>query len=272
MIPTMNSEIDVSNVQLKIEDYSNTLLEMGDYDIKFLINALRRYKPKNILEIGVSAGGSSYYFLREMRKNSKLTSVDISKTYYKDNTKEVGFVVSELLGEYDQDKWLRLFGEDIIYNIDTIQKRGPFDFIFIDTEHIMPGEFLSFLAVLPFVKRGSPIVFHDIMLSYHQAISWNEDIFCKWQSFCTGLLFSCASSKKKERPMTHCNIGMLIYDKMTEENVLDVIHAMYMPWAYLPSKEMLSLYSQFIKDHYNHSCSRYFNDLITYEEKYFSEK
>ena len=266
-------ERDVSNVEVEILDKKKTLIEMEDDDIKFLVGLLRKHKPKNLLEVGVSAGGSSYYLLREMRKQSKLTSIDISETYYRDSNKEAGFVVQELIGDVPQDKWTKLLGKDCVECVDYLEEQKPFDFVLIDTSHVMPGEFLSFLVVLPFVKRGAPIVLHDTLLNYHLVMTWDYESNTYINSaFCTGLLLSCVPSKKKEMPKSFCNIGSFICDKTTTRNILDVILAMYQPWYELPDEQLLEKYSIFVHKYYDESCSRYFDNLLEYEKRILNSK
>lgn len=266
-------EKKVSNVNVDILDKNKTLIEMEDNDIRFLVDLIRKYKPKNVLEIGVSAGGSSYYILRELKKNSKLTSIDTSKTYYRDSSKEAGFVVEQLMGIMPPERWTKYFGYDIIEIIDQLRAGKPFDFVLIDADHVLPSEFLSFLAVLPLTKKGTPIILHDIFLNYHYMITWKSPLNPhRLNCYCTGLLLSCVSSKRKEMPEPFCNIGMFTADRITTENIMDVIHALYMPWHQMPSEELLNKYQIFIKNQYGELCSRYFDDLLTYERAYFAYK
>lgn len=273
-------EKEISDVQVDMMDYEKTKVLMDVYDIKFLVDLLRRYKPKNMLEVGVAAGGSTYYILKNLGPKARLTSVDIRERWFGDESKETGFVVSELMGEIKEDRWKKLFGKDIVYYEDQMKERGPFDFVFIDTVHSMPGEFLTFLAILPFVKNGTPIVFHDTFLHYHLMVrdepfltaTMKDDRLdeVSLNQYCNNLLTSSASSRHKEIPKTHCNIGMLIKDRSTTKNILDVIRTMCIPWFYMPPKDMLDRYSEFMKRYYDETCSKYFDMCIEYETKYFS--
>ena len=59
------------------------------------------------------------------------------------------------------NKWI-LFKGDI--HAEFLPLIGePFDFVFIDNAHYTPGELINLIKVLPFVKPGAVIAFHDIM-------------------------------------------------------------------------------------------------------------
>lgn len=263
----MIKEIDVTGVPVEILDNSKTLLEMADNDIKFLVGQIRKFKPRNILEIGVSAGGSSFYILREMGMKSKLTSVDICENWYRDGSKKTGFIVDNLkneIGDEKYNKWKLILGKDILYRLDELGNE-KFDFVLIDTMHSMPGEFLSYLAILPFVKNKAPIVLHDTLLHYHFCVQHNLKEHVN-DCFCTNLLLSSAASKHKEMPKPYCNIGMLIKDKTTEENLVDAIRTMIIPWHYMPEDQYLNDYAQYVEKTYGETCARYFRYAIEYNK------
>ncbi len=62
--------------------------EMSDYQQSFLCGMIKKYQPQNIVEIGVSAGGTSAIILMCMKllgmDDACLTSVDLSEKYYLD--------------------------------------------------------------------------------------------------------------------------------------------------------------------------------------------
>lgn len=76
---------------------SSTLSEMSYKERCFLNGIIRQTKPKKILEVGVSAGGSSALILNATKdnKDTKLYSVDYNEKWYRDNTKRTGFVIDE---------------------------------------------------------------------------------------------------------------------------------------------------------------------------------
>ena len=42
--------------------------------------------------------------------------------------------------------------------------KGCIDFCLIDTSHLIPGEILDFLMILPYLKDNATVVFHDVKL------------------------------------------------------------------------------------------------------------
>lgn len=77
---------DILNIKLVPE---MTISEMTYLERCFLNGIIRQAKPKKILELGVSAGGSSAIILNAVKDfdNTKLYSVDYNKKWYRDNSK-----------------------------------------------------------------------------------------------------------------------------------------------------------------------------------------
>lgn len=265
----MLKEIDLSNVYLDMSNKEQTKIEMCENDIKFLIYQLRKYQPKNILEIGTSAGGSAYYLLKET-KDATVTSVDLATEWYRDKQYPTGFVVDNLLGEERDNnylkRWHKYFGYDAIDLMNNPEKK-QFDFVLIDTVHVLPGEFLSFLAILPFVEDNSPIIFHDTRLHYHHMM-WKKGNKYDLSCYATTLLTSVISSNYKEFPSEFCNIGMIVKTNETVENVLDVIRALQIPWYYMPPDDILDKYYSFIHRNYGELCERYFRETVLMNKNY----
>ena len=81
-----------------IEAFVESFAETSHLDRKFLNGAIRMTKPKKLLEIGVSAGGSSLVMLNAIEDiaGAKLWSVDISKEWYRDRSKSTGFMAKSI--------------------------------------------------------------------------------------------------------------------------------------------------------------------------------
>ena len=67
----------------------NGKIELFPEEMKFFHGILRKVKPKKIVEIGVSAGGSSALILNAIKdiEGAKLYSIDKSVTWYRDKTR-----------------------------------------------------------------------------------------------------------------------------------------------------------------------------------------
>ncbi len=254
IIPTDGLNYDISRMK-------DVKLLMSPTDLKFLIRMLKIRNPKKILEIGVCNGGSSYYLLKESSPKSIVHSVDIETECPHDRTKMCGYTVEENLNrEIWENRWIKHLGMDVIDCIDEIG--GDIDFVLIDTVHTMPGEFLSYLAIIPYLKKGAVVVLHDVYDNYHEIINgkmlttWNAD------SFCTGLLLSSVPSKKKYMPDDDVpNIGAFIQSGKEMDYVMDVLRALFVKWRYIP-EEMMDKYSVMIREKYGEKASKFFDECL----------
>ena len=142
---------------------SSTLSEMSYKERCFLNGIIRQNKPKKILEVGVSAGGSSAVILNSIKDcdEARLYSVDYSERWYRDNSKRTGFVIDSQFSHL-KDKWQLYTGGTAAKFIEQIG--GDIDLCLIDTVHANPGEFLDFLIVLPYLKKNAIVVLHDTCL------------------------------------------------------------------------------------------------------------
>ena len=138
---------------------------------KFLHGLIRTIKPKKIVEIGVARGGSSVLILNAIKdiKDAKLYSIDKSIYCYLQRNKKSGYFVQEKFPEL-MKKWTLYTGGITSEFIETIGDN--IDLVFIDTMHVTPGEMLDWLMVLPFLKNGATVIFHDIFSLYsHRKIT-----------------------------------------------------------------------------------------------------
>ena len=121
----------------------------------FLNGIVRKFKPKKILELGVHKGGSSIIILNALynMKKSHLFSVDLYKR------KNLGLCVYNFFPNL-LTNWKLYTGNIAVKFIEDIGKN--IDMAFIDTAHFEPGEILDFLMILPFLKKGALVGFHDI--------------------------------------------------------------------------------------------------------------
>ena len=122
---------------------------------EFLNGIIRKFRPKKILEIGVASGGSSIIILNAIKdiKNAHLYSIDLN------NNTGIGYCVSKFFPEF-LNKWSLYKGNIAAKFIEKIG--GYIDMALIDSAHFEPGEIMDFLIVLPFLKEGAIVCFHDI--------------------------------------------------------------------------------------------------------------
>ena len=155
---------ETENAILDELDNAYTKVSEMSFDQRAFLNALiLRNTPKKLLEIGVSAGGSSIVILNAINNipDAKLYSIDINDNWYRDSGKKTGYFVEN----YQQlkSKWKLFTGALALKFIEQIGY--GIDFCLIDTWHYNPGEIFDILMVLPYLADDAVIVFHDV--KYH---------------------------------------------------------------------------------------------------------
>ena len=172
---------DYDYINFNYENYENTIItdkikrqshwQMGLRQVYFLNGIIRKNKPKKCLEIGVANGGSSILILNAIKdiENSSLVSLDLNNNMYLDSTKRTGYRVKKYFPELAK-KW-KLFTGDLPHKF-LVKLNMKFDFLFLDTAHMAPGELLNFIEVLPFLKENAIMVLHDIIWHFHRKIKF----------------------------------------------------------------------------------------------------
>ena len=204
-------------------DEENNRSEMTYLERKFLNGVVRTVKPKKILEVGVAAGASSSIILNAIKDidDSFLYSVDYNNEYYRDTSKMSGFIVNKEF-QHLSNKWKLYTGGVTAKFIESIGRN--IDLCLLDAMHRNPGEFLDFLMVLPYLKKGAVLVIHDIQLFLKQVTA----VTC-------GTLFASIKGKKiilKDPSFTSIengNIGAIILD----DNIKDYITDYFLLQLYL---------------------------------------
>ena len=235
-----------------------SISEMTNDQRAFLTALILREQPGKLLELGVSAGGSSIVMLNAIKDfpNAKLYSVDLNDIWYKDVKKKSGHFVDN----YPQlkSKWELFTGNLALKYIDQIG--DGIDFCLIDTAHMNPGEIFDFLMILPFLKDNAMVVFHDVTL--HTAYSMNKNYFLGERAITTGLLMS-AISGKKYLPASHSgdlfpNIAAIKLTAQTRENLFEIFNLLTLRWHYLPTQEQ----ERDIIDHFTKYYDKYYIDYL----------
>ena len=248
----------------KIGDF----VELNSQEANFLAYLLKNYNPKKILELGVSAGGSSLLILDTIKnvENAHLYSIDYLNYWYKDKNKPVGFLVEEKAPEL-LNKWTLYSGNLACEFMDQIcpDKSQDIDFCFIDTRHMRPGEILDFLMVLPYLKRNAVVVFHDTCLLYciFPIIS-NSDVNC--------LLMSAIKGQKLQTKGTDIpNIGAIILDENIKENLFDVFNLLILNWFYMIDKNEYEQVIKSFEKNYDEYYINIFKAGYNYNKKLFQQ-
>lgn len=136
---------------------------LSDKNLLWICSMIEEYKPKRILEIGVSTGGATAVYLnciKELELLTELVSVDSEViAYYKKGKPDIGAEVCELSNYLDLKNFKLIKGRYIPEIVDDI---GIFDMVIIDTVHFIPGEVLDLMCLKNNIKKHTIVILDDI--------------------------------------------------------------------------------------------------------------
>ena len=256
----LNQINDILDIKITKSKLTSEMTYLERY---FLNGIVRQTKPKKILELGVSAGGSSAIILNAIKDfdNAKLYSVDYNTKLYYDNSKNTGFIIDEKFSNL-KDKWKLYTGGTAAKFMEEIG--GEIDLCLIDTMHVNPGEFLDFLIVLPYLKKNAILILHDIALHYNG----NER-----HSITNCILFSCLRGKKLSFNEglwnSFANIGAVILDENIKDNILDYLYLLTLPFEYLPTDNDILECQKLFSKHYKQDLVDKFINIMLVNKKFF---
>lgn len=256
----LNQINDILDIKITKSKLTSEMTYLERY---FLNGIVRQTKPKKILELGVSAGGSSAIILNAIKDfdNAKLYSVDYNTKLYYDNSKNTGFIIDEKFSNL-KNKWSLYTGGTAAKFIEEIG--GEIDLCLIDTMHVNPGEFLDFLIVLPYLKKNAILILHDIALHYNG----NER-----HSITNCILFSCLRGKKLSFNEglwnSFANIGAVILDENIKDNILDYLYLLTLPFEYLPTDNDILECQKLFSKHYKQDLVDKFINIMLVNKKFF---
>jgi len=250
-----DSTVIFENIDLHLHnsvDWSRINSEMTEQERRFVHGIVRHYKPKRLLELGVSRGAGSVNLLNAISddEQAKLVSIDVMDSFYGDGDIPVGSDVAKVFPDLKCGKWNLFTGVDVSVLIESLDEK--FDFAVIDTAHTHPVESLNFLCVLPYLSDNAVVVFHDISLFYYQD--------CKRFALASRILISTLCGKKmfpatKETEFISSsepvnNISAVIVTPELIRNISNLFIALSLPWEMYPAKDMFSIRS-LLEKHYN---------------------
>lgn len=245
-------------------------IEMSPFDSGFLCGLMKKYRPKRILEVGVSAGGTTSIILKaiaEYELEATLTSVDLNDSWYKNadgrTMYETGYLAKRLFGEIPH--WSLHTGKYLPEIIDELG--GKFDFCILDTVHYTPGELLDYPVIVKFMNMGGVFVLHDVL--YHQYSNPEGHSNILLYDVSVGSKIFCLNSKGHQwKQLT--NIGAMIVNNDTIRYMENVFLAMTIPWKCNMNDRQLRAYHKFYLRHYGQDCAKIF--LYSYEmnKRYFA--
>ena len=262
--------------QEKIEDIDSYLIsplsslgdniEINTDERKFLNGLVRKYKPKKIVEIGVSAGGTAILMLNAIKDlpETKFYSIDRSEGWYRGESKKTGWLIKERYPDL-MKRWTLYIGNPAEF-METIGNN--IDFVYIDTVHFTPGEMLNWLEVLPFLKDEAIVVFHDTFLMflgppYPKTISnySNNQLLCYIRG---QLILPTYGNKVFSR-----NIGALKLEKNQKQYYKQYFLALGNQWNYKPDEKDLEILRSHFKKYYGDKLVEIYDDAVEKNKERF---
>ena len=187
-------------------------------------------------------------------------SVDFAKNFYRDETKLTGFMAEEAKQLLNVKNHKFYLGAGVTSFLEEIGK--DIEFVILDTMHILPGEILDFLVVLPYLKSNAVVCLHDVALCQRSPGDRN--------STATGLLFSSVTADKMinllpddvNLKFAYPNIGAFQINDDTFKNVINVVMSLLIPWHYLPPVNELKNYNLFVNKFYDKDICKIYDEMI----------
>lgn len=223
---------------------------------EFLNGIIRKFKPKKVLEIGVSKGGSSIIILNAIKdiKNSRLYSIDLN------SKKVVAMCVKEyfpeLLGKYT------LFTGNIASEF--MEKIGNnIDMVFIDSAHFEPGEIMDFLIALPFLKSKAIIILHDIGNQITRSKTRDE-----WAPY---IIFNAIRGKKfypSGNKILTQDIGAIKLERNQKLFYHDYFRLLGGQWQYFPKELHINSLRKYFSKYYDKDCITMFEEAVSFNREF----
>jgi predicted O-methyltransferase YrrM len=108
-------------------------------------------EPKNILDVGVYDGGSTFY-LNHFANNHITVDLHNPSRFH------LGAMVCSHTYEY-------VGGDSHLPSMTEYFKKYDWDFVFIDGDHSYEGVKADFYNILPYLRKNTPVAFHDVVIS-----------------------------------------------------------------------------------------------------------
>lgn len=242
--------------------------EMSAEDHALLLSAISERRPRKVLELGVSAGGTTALLLDSLEKDAVLYSVDICEKYYRDPSRDTGYIAAAHHDPGRHGKWVRHLGKDIAECIEDIG--GGIDFVVLDTLHALPGEVLSFLAFLPYTGSKFALFIHDLSLhlSCKERFLTTQEALNGYEKnahsniLLMGALHGHSKTYSKEA-MPNSGLAVVERDAMIR-NIFPVMNILSLQWCSVPAVDALIKTRDIVQRFYSEENLRIFDIAVKY--------
>lgn len=242
--------------------------EMTEFESAFLCGLIRQFRPHRILEVGVAAGGTTAVMLECIRLlglDCDMYSVDVSVPFYRNNSRRTGYIADEYLSAVGgKARHEFLLGQALPHVIGRFAE-SP-DMVVLDTMHILPGELLDYLAILPRLAPGAVICLHDISLN-QLTESRNIATNALYASMVGRRIFNFLPTPNRYG-VKYPNIGAMQVTEETFSHIDGVFHALMLNWTYMPSEKDIKAYRAICEQIYGDEMMQIFEDALLYNRKH----
>jgi len=229
----------VESIAFRVDGFS----EMTVGESVFLTRLILENRPKKILELGVSAGGSSAVILNAIQEmpDTVFHSVEYSAKWWMCSDYSSGFLVDKRFPEW-RSRWQLHMPGTAAEHIRGIG--GDIDFCLIDTVHLLPGEVLDFLMVFPYLSPNAMVVIHDTALQTVAPLCYSNILL--FQTLRGERIMPDATDRKG---FPYPNIGAIRLAQGQE--IDDLFRLLTLPWLhYLPTTHDLTVCRALFAEHY----------------------
>tara|TARA_R110000787_G_scaffold90043_3_gene190479 strand:+ start:863 stop:1720 length:858 start_codon:yes stop_codon:yes gene_type:complete len=227
---------------------------ISNYDAKFLTGFLSHVRPRKVVEIGVASGWSSalmLHALKEIHGSDPYTlhAIDLLHDFYLKPEYKAGALVGEVVPDLEPNYNL-LTGR---IALEAMKDVGPVDFAFIDAHHFHPWAALDFLALLPYITKGTWVAFHDINLcTFERHKHTNRGPF---------YLFHMWQDTKLQSTQNPAMIGAVLMERQPEQYLRDLLEILHTPWELTLSPEDVASVVSFVGTHFGDKWQNQFKQL-----------
>ena len=240
---------------------------MNEFESAFLCGLLNKFRPKKILELGVAGGATTAIILRCLEKIGQpyvMNSIDISEDFHLDKNFKTGSLALPTKENLKFGTHNFYFNTVIPFKIEEIG--GDIDFVILDTAHVLPGEVLDFLIVLPYLSENAVVCLHDV--SECQRVPDFEH----FPQHATTALFSAVTADKflnfvnlltnEYTGLRYPNIAAFQINADTMKNIESVFLTLIMRWRYLPENRDLNGYMDMLMKLYPQNLFLIFQEAL----------
>lgn len=158
----------------------------------------------------------------------QIIALDTASYFYFDKSKRVGFLIDKLNNRDNIDLILNKNS----FRFDEFLLPNSIDVCLIDGNHAHPWATLDTINLLPYLKKPSIIIYHDINL--YKDEKWREQTGPKY-------IFDQITGEKKIAKTQRKNVGSVFIDKEPEAYIEALVDALYLPWTCKPLRKATNL-------------------------------